>query len=66
MNYAGFIFAAWGVVAVVLALYSVRLLVRGRALTKAVEPQHRRWIDSGTDANGKPRSAANRAAGKNP
>lgn len=57
MNHAGFIFAAWGIVAVVLALYSARLVLRGRALTKAVEPAHRRWIDSGTTANGATRSA---------
>ena len=61
MNNAGFVFAAWGIVAVVLALYSVRLSVRGRALTKAVDPEHRRWLDSGTDANGAPR-----AVGKQP
>ena len=65
MNHAGFIFAAWGVVAVVLALYSVRLVLRGRALTKAVEPKNRRWIDSGTTANGAQRSAGS-SAGKQP
>jgi hypothetical protein len=52
MTHAGFIFAAWGIVAVAIALYSVRLVLRGRALSKAVDPQHRRWIDSGTRAGG--------------
>jgi hypothetical protein len=50
MTHAGFIFAAWGIVAVTLALYSVRLVLRGRALTKAVDPQHRRWLDSDSKA----------------
>ena len=61
MNNAGSVFAAWGIVAAVLALYSVRLSVRGRALTKAVDPAHRRWLDSDTDTNGAPR-----AVGKQP
>lgn len=60
MTHSGFIFAAWGIVLAVLALYSVRLVMRGRALTKAVEPQHRRWIDSGIDANGVPRTPGKR------
>lgn len=57
MTHSGFIFAAWGIVLAVLVLYSVRLVLRGRALTKAVEPEHRRWLDSGTDTKGMSRPA---------
>ncbi len=56
MTHSGFIFAAWGIVLTVLAIYSVRLVMRGRALTRAVEPEHRRWIDSGNDRTGVPRT----------
>jgi hypothetical protein len=61
MTHAGFIFAAWGIVAVTLALYSVRLVLRGRALTKAVDPQRRRWLDADTRT-----SPPARPAGKQP
>jgi hypothetical protein len=57
MTHGGFVIAAWAISAAVLVLYSARLVLRGRALTKAVEPEHRRWIDSGTDTNGAPRGA---------
>lgn len=46
MDHAGFIFGAWILVAAVLGLYAVRLVVRGRALTKAVDPERRRWLDA--------------------
>jgi hypothetical protein len=46
VNHAGFVLGAWILVAVVLALYSVRLVLRGRALTRAVEPDRRRWLDA--------------------
>ena len=46
IEYAGFVFGAWGVVAGALAFYAVRLVLRGRALTKAVDPEHRRWMHS--------------------
>ncbi len=46
MTHAGFILTSWILVAVVLALYSVRLVVRGRALSKAVAPERRRWLDA--------------------
>jgi hypothetical protein len=46
MQHAGFVFGAWGVVAGALAVYSVRLVLRGRALTKTVAPEHRRWMQS--------------------
>lgn len=49
MQHAGFVFGAWGVSAVAITAYAVRLVVRGRALTRAVEPEHRRWMQSSTD-----------------
>lgn len=52
MTHSGFIFAAWGIVLAVLVLYSVHLVLRGRSLTDAVEPEHRRWLDSGAETKG--------------
>lgn len=46
MSDVGLIATAWIVVAVVLALYSARLLWRGRALSRAVDPDRRRWMDA--------------------
>jgi heme exporter protein CcmD len=46
MEYAGFVFGSWGVVAAVLLTYAVRLVLRGRALSRSVEPEHRRWMQS--------------------
>ena len=46
MDHANFVLGSWILVAVVLGLYAVRLVLRGRALTKAVAPERRRWLDA--------------------
>ena len=57
MTHAGFVLAAWIVVAITLALYALRLVLRGRALTRSVEPHRRRWLESSAaDAVTKERS----------
>lgn len=54
MEYAGFVLAAWGIVATAIAAYAVRLVLRGRALSKAVAPEHRRWMQSSQPADRNP------------
>lgn len=46
MDHAGFVLGSWILVAVVLGAYSLRLVLRGRALTKVVDPERRRWLDA--------------------
>lgn len=43
MTHAGYLVAGYAVMLGVLALYALRLLWRGRALTRAVPPEERRW-----------------------
>jgi heme exporter protein D len=50
MQYAGFVFGSWGVVAAALAVYAARLVLRGRSLSRSVEPEHRRWMQSSSPA----------------
>ncbi len=51
MEYAGFVFGSWGVVAAALAGYAVRVVLRGRALSRSVDPEHRRWMQSSSSAD---------------
>ena len=46
MNGAGYIIASWGLVGGSLALYAIRLVQRGRALSSRVPPARRRWMSS--------------------
>ena len=55
MTHGGFVLAAWIIVGVVLALYAARLIVRGRALTKSVAPENRRWMQTTEAAAAKDR-----------
>lgn len=40
----GYVVAGWSVTFVVLVAYAVWLIVRGRALSKQVPPEDRRWM----------------------
>lgn len=51
MQHAGFVLGAWGVVGVSLGAYAVRLVLRGRALSRSVDPEHRRWMQSSEPTN---------------
>jgi hypothetical protein len=42
-THTGYIAAAWGTSLVLLAGYSVRTVLRGRALSRRVPPEDRRW-----------------------
>jgi heme exporter protein CcmD len=44
MDDAVFVLSAWGVTAVSLALYTVRVLSRGRRLSRQVPEERRRWM----------------------
>jgi hypothetical protein len=44
MTNAGYVFAGYGLVFGTLIAYSVRTLLRGRALSKQVPPEDRRWM----------------------
>ena len=52
MTHGGFVLAAWIIVAVSLGLNSMRLVMRGRALTRAVAPERRRWMHAVDDEVG--------------
>ena len=43
MNDWGYVALAWGVSAVVLIAYAVWIILRGRALSRRVPPEDRRW-----------------------
>jgi hypothetical protein len=44
MNEWGYVIAGWSITAVVLVIYATWILVRGRALSKQVPPEERRWM----------------------
>lgn len=46
MNDLGYIIAGWAIGLGVPALYTIWVLVRGRALTQQVPPERRRWMTS--------------------
>jgi hypothetical protein len=46
MNGAGYIIASWALVGGSIAIYAVRLVQRGRTLTRRVPAARRRWMSS--------------------
>jgi CcmD family protein len=44
MTNAGYVFAGYGIVFATLVVYTVRTLLRGRALSKQLPPEDRRWM----------------------
>ena len=44
MDDAGFIFGGYALTALGLAVYAVRVLARGRRVTRALPPEERRWL----------------------
>jgi len=46
MDYAGYVLSGYGVVLGAIGGYAVWLVRRGRAASRAVPPERRRWSDS--------------------
>lgn len=46
MTHAGYVFAGWGLGLGVIGLYAWSVLRRGRALSRHVAPERRRWVTS--------------------
>lgn len=44
MNEWGYVIAGWAITFVVLVAYAVWIVLRGRALSKQVPPEERRWM----------------------
>lgn len=44
MTHAGFVLTGWGLAAGVFALYTLRMLLRGRRLSAEVPEEDRRWM----------------------
>jgi heme exporter protein D len=44
MDDAVFVLSAWGVTAAAIALYALRVLGRGRRLSRRVPEERRRWM----------------------
>jgi hypothetical protein len=44
MSEWGYVIAGWAVSAVVLVAYAAWIILRGRALSKDVPPEDRRWM----------------------
>ena len=51
MTHAGYVFAGWGLGLGVIGLYAWSVIRRGRALSRHVPPQRRRWMTSDTEAD---------------
>ena len=49
MNGLGYIIASWTLVIGAIAVYAVRLLQRGRTLTRRVPNERRRWMSAEGD-----------------
>lgn len=43
MTHVGYVAAGWSITLLTLALYAVRVLRRGRSLSRQVPPEMRRW-----------------------
>jgi hypothetical protein len=43
MTHAGYVAAGWGGAAALIGVYAVWVLRRGRALSRQVPPEERRW-----------------------
>jgi hypothetical protein len=50
VNGAGYIIASWALVSGSAAIYAVRLVQRGRAMTRGVPAERRRWMSTEADA----------------
>jgi len=50
VNGLGYIIASWALVLGSIAIYAVRLLQRGRTLTRRVPSERRRWMSTEGDA----------------
>lgn len=44
MSEWGYVIAGWGITVVVLVAYALWIILRGRALSKQVPPEDRRWM----------------------
>ncbi len=44
MSAWGYVIAAWGVTGVVVAGYAAAVIAKGRALSRRVPPNERRWM----------------------
>lgn len=44
MNDWGYVIAGWSITFVVLVAYALWIVLRGRALSKQVPPEERRWM----------------------
>lgn len=44
MDDAAFVLSGWAIILGSMALYSWRLIRRGKSLTREVPPEHRRWM----------------------
>jgi hypothetical protein len=49
VNGAGYIIAAWSLVSGAVAVYALRLVQRGRTMTRRVPNNRRRWMSSEGD-----------------
>ena len=49
MNGAGYIVASWALVSLSVAAYALRLVQRGRTMTRRVPNERRRWMSSEDD-----------------
>lgn len=43
MTHAGYVTAGWGISLAVIGAYAARTIARGRALSRQVPPEERRW-----------------------
>ena len=50
MTHLGYIIAGWGISLGVLGGYAISVIRRGRAVSRLVPEDRRRWIDSETDS----------------
>jgi hypothetical protein len=49
---AGYVAAGWTIIVVVLAVYSLRLVMRGRRLSRLVPTGRRRWAETDVSKDG--------------
>jgi hypothetical protein len=56
MTHAGYVFAGWGLGLGVIGLYAWSVIRRGRALSRHVAPERRRWMTSDAEPDSAPHS----------
>lgn len=49
LTHAGYLAAGWSIGLAAIGFYALSVLVRGRALTKRVPPNRRRWMSVSSD-----------------